>query len=93
MTFDEFGYLNMNEAPTIEDFILLCGTITAFLAFILWCCFPLNQKEAKSQQFSNCNTNRRLQNQKGSSSSVPSSYQHPKHYYSIKNDSYYYCST
>ncbi|PNF21506.1 hypothetical protein B7P43_G13537, partial [Cryptotermes secundus] len=31
---------------TIEDFILLIGTFVAFIAFILWCCFPVVPKEA-----------------------------------------------
>lgn len=30
---------------TIEDFILLIGTVVAFVAFILWCCFPIVPKE------------------------------------------------
>ncbi|XP_059610230.1 uncharacterized protein LOC132257380 [Phlebotomus argentipes] len=39
--FDDFAYLlNLSENPTIEDFILLTGTIVALVAFILWCCFP-----------------------------------------------------
>lgn len=29
---------------TIEDFILLIGTIVAFIAFVLWCCFPIHPK-------------------------------------------------
>lgn len=29
---------------TIEDFILLVGTFVAFVAFILWCCFPIQPK-------------------------------------------------
>lgn len=31
---------------TIEDFILLIGTFVAFIAFILWCCFPIVPKES-----------------------------------------------
>lgn len=27
---------------TIEDFILLVGTLVAFVAFVLWCCFPIS---------------------------------------------------
>ncbi|KAK8398068.1 hypothetical protein O3P69_003764 [Scylla paramamosain] len=34
------------EEPTIEDFILLIGTFVAFIAFILWCCFPIVPKES-----------------------------------------------
>ena len=30
---------------TIEDFILLVGTFVAFVAFVLWCCFPVSPKE------------------------------------------------
>lgn len=30
---------------TIEDLILLVGTLVAFIAFILWCCFPVQPKE------------------------------------------------
>ncbi|KAL1116917.1 hypothetical protein AAG570_005386 [Ranatra chinensis] len=37
----------LGEDPTIEDFILLVGTLVAFLAFVLWCCFPAVPKEAK----------------------------------------------
>lgn len=32
---------------TIEDFILLVGTLVAFIAFILWCCFPIQPKVGK----------------------------------------------
>lgn len=47
--FDDFAYLVNNvfllgEEPTIEDFILLIGTVVAFIAFILWCCFPVHPK-------------------------------------------------
>lgn len=31
---------------TIEDLILLIGTLVAFIAFILWCCFPVQPKES-----------------------------------------------
>ncbi|XP_016984758.1 uncharacterized protein LOC108048530 [Drosophila rhopaloa] len=47
--FDDFVYLInhvlLGEEPTIEDFILLVGTLVAFIAFILWCCFPIQPKE------------------------------------------------
>ncbi|XP_037728041.1 uncharacterized protein LOC119558912 isoform X2 [Drosophila subpulchrella] len=47
--FDDFIYLInhvlLGEEPTIEDFILLVGTLVAFIAFILWCCFPIQPKE------------------------------------------------
>ncbi|KAK7070485.1 hypothetical protein SK128_026161 [Halocaridina rubra] len=48
--FDDFVYLVnsilLGEEPTIEDFILLIGTFVAFVAFILWCCFPIVPKES-----------------------------------------------
>ena len=31
---------------SIEDFILLVGTSVAFIAFILWCCFPIEPKDS-----------------------------------------------
>ncbi|KAH8420416.1 hypothetical protein KR009_009919 [Drosophila setifemur] len=47
--FDDFVYLInhvlLGEEPTIEDFILLVGTLVASIAFILWCCFPIQPKE------------------------------------------------
>ncbi|KAJ8938017.1 hypothetical protein NQ314_011629 [Rhamnusium bicolor] len=36
----------MPSIRTIEDFILLVGTLVAFIAFILWCCFPVQPKDA-----------------------------------------------
>lgn len=33
---------------TIEDFILLVGTVVAFVAFVLWCCFPVVPKESQA---------------------------------------------
>lgn len=36
----------MLKFQTIEDFILLIGTFVAFIAFILWCCFPIVPKES-----------------------------------------------
>lgn len=33
---------------TIEDFILLIGTIVAFIAFVLWCCFPIHPKVSRT---------------------------------------------
>ncbi|XP_030379151.1 uncharacterized protein LOC115627567 [Scaptodrosophila lebanonensis] len=55
--FDDFVYLInhvlLGEEPTIEDFILLVGTLVAFIAFILWCCFPIQPKETgQHRQFS-----------------------------------------
>ncbi|KDR22731.1 hypothetical protein L798_14977 [Zootermopsis nevadensis] len=48
--FDDILYIVntilLGEEPTIEDFILLTGTLVAFVAFILWCCFPVVPKEA-----------------------------------------------
>ncbi|KAG8236914.1 hypothetical protein J437_LFUL015239, partial [Ladona fulva] len=50
--FDDFVYLInsilLGEEPTIEDFILLIGTFVAFIAFILWCCFPIVPKESNA---------------------------------------------
>lgn len=31
---------------SIEDFILLIGTSVAFIAFVLWCCFPIEPKDS-----------------------------------------------
>ena len=36
----------MNVFQSIEDFILLVGTSVAFVAFILWCCFPIEPKDS-----------------------------------------------
>lgn len=54
--FDDFAYLVNNvfllgEEPTIEDFILLIGTVVAFIAFILWCCFPIHPKVILDKHF------------------------------------------
>jgi len=38
--------LLLGEEPSIEDFILLVGTSVAFIAFILWCCFPIEPKDS-----------------------------------------------
>ena len=38
--------LTFPSLQTIEDFILLIGTFVAFIAFILWCCFPIVPKES-----------------------------------------------
>ena len=41
--------LCFDESPfyqSIEDFILLVGTSVAFIAFILWCCFPIEPKDS-----------------------------------------------
>ncbi|XP_034239286.1 uncharacterized protein LOC117644144 [Thrips palmi] len=35
----------LGEDPTVEDFILLVGTCVAFVAFVLWCCFPVAPKD------------------------------------------------
>ncbi|GLV39244.1 uncharacterized protein CBL_06294 [Carabus blaptoides fortunei] len=48
---DDFAYLInhvlLGEEPTVEDFILLVGTLVAFVAFILWCCFPVVPKDTQ----------------------------------------------
>ncbi|XP_014258338.1 uncharacterized protein LOC106671890 [Cimex lectularius] len=38
----------LGEDPTAEDYLLLVGTIVAFVAFILWCCFPVVPKDPQS---------------------------------------------
>ncbi|KAL3283335.1 hypothetical protein HHI36_006483 [Cryptolaemus montrouzieri] len=52
---DDFIYLVNNvllgEEPTVEDFILLIGTVVAFIAFVLWCCFPVVPKESSEIQY------------------------------------------
>ncbi|CAG9854726.1 unnamed protein product [Phyllotreta striolata] len=48
---EDFLYLLNNAVggeSTVEDLLLLVGTLVAFVAFILWCCFPLPPKEARS---------------------------------------------
>ncbi|CAG0887579.1 unnamed protein product [Cyprideis torosa] len=40
-----FNSILLGEEPTIEDFILLIGTTVAFIAFVLWCCFPVVPKD------------------------------------------------
>lgn len=57
--FDDFAYLVNNvfllgEEPTIEDFILLIGTVVAFIAFILWCCFPIHPKVNLNEEKYSC---------------------------------------
>ncbi|XP_037934781.1 uncharacterized protein LOC119669084 [Teleopsis dalmanni] len=56
--FDDFAYLInhvlLGEEPTIEDFILLVGTLVAFIAFILWCCFPIQAKETGNHRQFSC---------------------------------------
>ncbi|KAJ8980203.1 hypothetical protein NQ317_002216 [Molorchus minor] len=45
---ENFLYLLNNIVvgeSTIEDFILLVGTLVAFIAFVLWCCFPVQPKD------------------------------------------------
>ncbi|VEN63455.1 unnamed protein product [Callosobruchus maculatus] len=45
---EDFAYLLNNVIlgeTTIEDVILLVGTLVAFIALILWCCFPVPQKD------------------------------------------------
>ena len=38
--------IEKNYFQSIEDFILLVGTSVAFIAFILWCCFPIEPKDS-----------------------------------------------
>lgn len=43
-----FFYQFVSCFQTIEDFILLVGTFVAFVAFVLWCCFPIAPKEVNT---------------------------------------------
>ncbi|XP_031638593.1 uncharacterized protein LOC116350796 [Contarinia nasturtii] len=52
--FTPFGMFLLGEEPTIEDFILLIGTIVAFIAFVLWCCFPISPKDGSGHQSFSC---------------------------------------
>ncbi|KAM7347508.1 uncharacterized protein ACRADG_007076 [Cochliomyia hominivorax] len=58
--FDDFSYLInhvlLGEEPTIEDFILLVGTVVAFVAFVLWCCFPIQPKDSANHRQFSCKT-------------------------------------
>ncbi|GAB0097403.1 uncharacterized protein DMENIID0001_130400 [Sergentomyia squamirostris] len=97
--FEDFAYLlNLSENPTIEDFILLTGTIVALVAFILWCCFPTVPnaqtpltKENIGQGFSSCN---RSQDTSLSNHQQQASATYSKDSYSGINsrNSYHYCS-
>ncbi|XP_028127958.1 uncharacterized protein LOC114324353 [Diabrotica virgifera virgifera] len=47
--FEDFLYLFNSVLlgeSSVEDIILLVGTLVAFVAFILWCCFPVTRKES-----------------------------------------------
>ncbi|XP_060516062.1 uncharacterized protein LOC132695673 isoform X2 [Cylas formicarius] len=48
---EELGWLFVNvfwgKESTVEDVILLVGTFVAFVAFILWCCFPVIPRDGK----------------------------------------------
>lgn len=52
--FDEFVYLInhvvLGGEPSLEDFILLIGTVVAFIAFVLWCCFPVIPKDEDDEE-------------------------------------------
>lgn len=43
-----FNNLRLNLFQSVEDFILLIGTFVAFVAFVLWCCFPIVPKETNN---------------------------------------------
>ena len=45
-SYSENVILNDLSFQSIEDFILLVGTSVAFIAFILWCCFPIEPKDS-----------------------------------------------
>lgn len=44
----DFYNLHLNLFQSVEDFILLIGTFVAFVAFVLWCCFPIVPKETNN---------------------------------------------
>ncbi|XP_076260837.1 uncharacterized protein LOC143196851 [Rhynchophorus ferrugineus] len=57
---EDLGWIFLNvfwsNESTVEDIILLVGTIVAFVAFILWCCFPVIPKDGtKNIQHHNAN--------------------------------------
>ncbi|XP_066158830.1 uncharacterized protein [Euwallacea fornicatus] len=57
---EELGWVFINvfwgNEATFEDIILLVGTIVAFVAFILWCCFPVIPRDSsKTNQYHNSN--------------------------------------
>ncbi|KAL1492404.1 hypothetical protein ABEB36_010656 [Hypothenemus hampei] len=67
---EELGWVFINvfwgNESTFEDIILLIGTMVAFVAFILWCCFPVIPKDGgKTAQYYNnhhykdCNSDER----------------------------------
>jgi hypothetical protein len=65
--FDDLSYLEQSTFD-FEDLILLIGTLVAFIAFVLWCCFPIEKKATKDTNqtsFSN-----QLQSHKSSYSST-----------------------
>lgn len=94
--FDDFAYLVnhvlLGEEPTIEDFILLVGTLVAFVAFILWCCFPITPKDnASHRQFSCKSTQHALtsaQNNYSKNGSSTAAYN-----YGLKSGHSYHCCT
>ncbi|KAG4065687.1 hypothetical protein HA402_012365 [Bradysia odoriphaga] len=92
--FDDFAYLVNNvfllgEEPTIEDFILLIGTVVAFIAFILWCCFPIHPKENNGhQQFACKSLQHSLSSQQIKNGVTNGGAQL---HYGVKNDHSYHC--
>ncbi|XP_053951538.1 uncharacterized protein LOC129239231 [Anastrepha obliqua] len=96
--FDDFAYLInhvlLGDEPTIEDFILLVGTLVAFIAFILWCCFPIQPKDATNHRQFSCKS---IQNSL-ESAQVHSSYSKSgpltHNEYTMKNGGHaYHCCT
>lgn len=55
--FRKFINLTFLHLQTIEDFILLIGTIVAFIAFVLWCCFPIQPKVCVKVDVMRCTCN------------------------------------
>jgi hypothetical protein len=55
--FNQFKVTSLFLFPqTIEDFILLIGTSVAFIAFILWCCFPIVPKDGPTPNSTNADS-------------------------------------
>ncbi|XP_055696710.1 uncharacterized protein LOC129797871 [Phlebotomus papatasi] len=94
--FDDFAYLlNLSENPTIEDFILLTGTIVALVAFILWCCFPTvpSQSQPAKDNFGHGFSCNRSAQHSSPSHQQQSTYSKDAYYSGINSrNSYHYCS-
>ncbi|XP_055914239.1 uncharacterized protein LOC129947630 [Eupeodes corollae] len=94
--FDDFAYLInhvlLGEEPTIEDFILLVGTLVAFVAFILWCCFPIQPKDnINHRQFSCKSTQHSIASAQLHNNYSKNSTAHNN--YNLQNGHAYHCCT